>query len=235
LSAFVFAVFAAEPNRMLPLTTIFYRLAWAALLGAIIGAERTVRRRPAGMRTSVCVTVAAALFTIVSVEIAKRTGDTSTTRIASNIVQGVGFLGAGVIIRERGSVVGLTTAAAVFAEAAVGMTAGAGLYWASGGAMVLIMFALIVLFYVEGALNLKPRYMLFRVSSDAAQDLVPDVHALFTKLGINLDNFQVSMTGGKNLIQFDADVSRRQQERILTSMTRPGITFEMLPVERQTS
>jgi putative Mg2+ transporter-C (MgtC) family protein len=218
---------------MLPLTTTFYRLGWAALLGSIIGAERTVRRRPAGMRTSVCVTVAAALFTIVSVEIAKASGDTSTTRIASNIVQGVGFLGAGVIMRERGSVVGLTTAAAIFAEAAIGMTAGGGLYTVAGGAALLVLFALVALFYVEGALNLKPRYMLFRVSSAQTQDLVPDVHGLFTKMGINLDNFQVSMTGDKNLIQFDADVSRRQQERILTAMTRPGITFEMLPVERQ--
>lgn len=217
---------------MLPLTTTFYRLGWAALLGSIIGAERTVRRRPAGMRTSVCLTVAAALFTIVSVEIAKASGDTSTTRIASNIVQGVGFLGAGVIMRERGSVVGLTTAAAIFAEAAIGMTAGGGLYAVSGGATLLVLFALVVLFYLEGVLNLKPRYMLFRISSGATQDLVPDVHGLFTKMGINLDNFQVSMAGDKNLIQFDADVSRRQQERILTAMTRPGITFEMLPVER---
>jgi putative Mg2+ transporter-C (MgtC) family protein len=218
---------------MLSLTTTFYRLGWAALLGSIIGAERTVRRRPAGMRTSVCLTVAAALFTIVSVEIAKASGDTSTTRIASNIVQGVGFLGAGVIMRERGSVVGLTTAAAIFAEAAIGMTAGGGLYAVSGGATLLVLFALVVLFYFEGALNLKPRYMLFRISSGPTQDLVPDVHGLFTKMGINLDNFQVSMAGDKNLIQFDADVSRRQQERILTAMTRPGITFEMLPVERQ--
>jgi putative Mg2+ transporter-C (MgtC) family protein len=218
---------------MLPLTTTFYRLGWAAFLGSVIGAERTVRRRPAGMRTSVCVTVAAALFTIVSVEIAKASGDTSTTRIASNIVQGVGFLGAGVIMRERGSVVGLTTAAAIFAEAAIGMTAGGGLYVVAGGAALLVLFALVVLFYFEGALNLKPRYMLFRISSGPTQDLVPDVHGLFTKMGINLDNFQVSMAGDKNLIQFDADVSRRQQERILTAMTRPGITFEMLPVERQ--
>jgi putative Mg2+ transporter-C (MgtC) family protein len=218
---------------MLPLTTVFYRLGWAALMGSIIGAERTVRRRPAGMRTSVCVTVAAALFTIVSVEIAKASGDTSTTRIASNIVQGVGFLGAGVIMRERGSVVGLTTAAAIFAEAAIGMTAGGGLYAVSGGAALLVLVALVALFYVEGALNLKPRYMLFRISSGTTVDLVPDVHGLFTKMGINLDNFQVSMAGDKNLIQFDADVSRRQQERILTAMTRPGITFEMLPVERQ--
>src|SRR5882757_1100227 len=218
---------------MLPLSTITYRLLWAALLGSVIGIERSVRKRPAGMRTSLCVCVGAALFTILSSEIAKATGDASTTRIASNIVQGVGFLGAGVIMRERGSVVGLTTAAAIFAEAAIGMTAGGGMYAVSGGATLLLLFALVLFFYFEGALNLKPRYMLFRISSAHTHDLVPDVHGLFAKMGINLDNFQVSMAGDKNLIQFDADVSRRQQERILTAMTRPGITFEMLPVERQ--
>src|SRR5471032_1858646 len=113
---------------MLSLTTICCRLFWAAFLGAVIGIERSVRKRPAGMRTSVCVTLASALFTILSVQIARATGDVSTTRIASNIVQGIGFLGAGVILRERGSVVGLTTAAAVFGEASIGMAAGGGLF-----------------------------------------------------------------------------------------------------------
>jgi putative Mg2+ transporter-C (MgtC) family protein len=218
---------------MLPLTTICYRLLWAALLGAVIGIERSVRRRPAGMRTSVCVTMGAALFTIMSVEIARATGDTSTTRIASNIVQGIGFLGAGVILRERGSVVGLTTAAAIFGEAAIGMAAGGGFYAVSGLGFLIILFALVVLIYVENLFNLKPRYMLFRISTSAAEDLVPIVHNVFSKLGIALDNFQVSMTGDKHLIQFDADVSARQQESIFNSMTRPGVTFEMLPVERQ--
>ncbi len=60
---------------MLPLSTIIARLAWAALLGAIIGIERNIRRRPSGMRTGVCVSLGAALFTIVSIEIARRTGD----------------------------------------------------------------------------------------------------------------------------------------------------------------
>ena len=106
---------------MLPLNTISYRLLWAAFLGSVIGIERSVRKRPAGMRTSLCVCMGAALFTILSSEIAKLTGDTSTTRIASNIVQGIGFLGAGVILRERGSVVGMTTAATIFVEAAIGM------------------------------------------------------------------------------------------------------------------
>lgn len=218
---------------MLPLHTICYRLLWAALLGSVIGIERSVRRRPAGMRTSVCVTVASALFTILSVEIARATGDASTTRVASNIVQGIGFLGAGVILRERGSVVGLTTAAAIFAEAAIGMAAGGGFYAVSGAAGVLVMFALIVLIYAENLFNLKPRYMLFRISTTRAEDLVPDVHRIFSELNIALDNFQVSMAGANHLIQFDADVSHREQERIFTSITRPGVTCEMLPVERQ--
>src|SRR5262249_5113389 len=204
---------------MLPLTTVINRLLWAALLGAVIGVERSIRKRPAGMRTSVCVCLGAALFTIISAEYAKATGDTSTTRIASNIVQGVGFLGAGVIMRERGSVVGLTTAAAIFAEAAIGMTAGGGMYLVSGGAALLVLFALLALFYFERIFNLKPRYMLFRFSSERTQDLVTDIHNIFSKMGITLDNFQVSMAGEKNLIQFDADVSHRQQESIFREMT----------------
>jgi putative Mg2+ transporter-C (MgtC) family protein len=218
---------------MLPLNTIIYRLLWAALLGAVIGLERSARKRPAGMRTSVCVCIGAALFTILSVEIAKASGDTSTTRIASNIVQGIGFLGAGVILRERGSVVGLTTAAAIFSEAAIGMGAGGGFYRISGVAAILVLLTLSGLIYVEDLLKLKLRYMLFRITSGSAVDLVPEIHRIFDNLNVKLDNFQVSTRGDTNLIQFDADVTHRQQEQVLTAMTRPGLSIEMYPVERQ--
>ena len=218
---------------MLPLSTITYRLLWAAFLGSAIGIERSVRKRPAGMRTSLCVCVGAALFTILSSELAKLTGDTSSTRIASNIVQGIGFLGAGVIMRERGSVVGLTTAATIFVEAAIGMGAGGGLYRVSGVAALLVLFALIALIYVENALKLKCRYMLFRITTASAIDMVPMVHRIFKDLRIKLDNFQVNITGEKHTIQFDADVTHHQQEQVLSAMTRPDISIEMLPVERQ--
>ena len=218
---------------MLPLSTIVARLAWAALLGAIIGIERNVRRRPSGMRTGFCVSLGAALFTIVSVEIARRTGDASTTRIASNIVQGIGFLGAGVILRERGNVVGLTTAATIFAVAAMGMAAGGGLYAVSGISCGLVLFALVFLYYLEDWLNLKPRYMLFRISVDRTENMVTDVHQIFSELKIAIDNFQVSLSGEKNLIQFDAEVSPRQQEKILQALCKPGMNCEMVPVERQ--
>ena|SRR5277367_627245 len=218
---------------MLPLSAIIARLAWAALLGSIIGIERNVRRRPAGMRTGFCVSMGAALFTIVSVELARRTGDSSPTRIASNIVQGIGFLGAGVILRERGSVVGLTTAATIFAIAAIGMAAGGGLYSISGIACGLLLFALVGLFYVEAWFNLKPRYMLFRIFVDRAENMVTDVHRIFSDLNVAIDNFQVSLAGDKNLIQFDAEVTARQQEKLLAAVCKPGVTCEMLPVDRQ--
>jgi putative Mg2+ transporter-C (MgtC) family protein len=218
---------------MLPLSTILARLVWAALLGSVVGIERLIRRRPAGMRTGFCVALGAAFFTIVSVELAKRTGDPSTTRIASNIVQGIGFLGAGVILRERGSVIGLTTAATIFAVAALGMAAGAGMYAASGAGCFLVLFALVGLAYFENALNLKRRSMLFRITTDAPSDMVSEVHRVFSELKVPVDNFQVSLSGGKNLIQFDADISARQQEKIALSLVKPGITYEMLPVERQ--
>ena len=218
---------------MLPLATVTYRLLWAAFLGSVIGIERSARKRPAGMRTSLCVCVGAALFTILSSEIAKATGDSSATRIASNIVQGIGFLGAGVIMRERGSVVGLTTAAAIFVEAAIGMGAGGGMYRVSGIAALMVLAALTGLVYIEEALKLKCRYMLFRIATGSAVDLVPDIHRIFSDLQVKLDNFQVSTTGDKHLIQFDADVTHHQQEKVFSAITRPGITVEMVPVERQ--
>lgn len=218
---------------MLPLETIVARLAWAGLLGAVVGIERLVRRRPAGMRTGFCVCLAAAFFTIVSTELARSTGDTGTTRIASNIVQGIGFLGAGAILRERGSVTGLTTAATIFAIAALGMAAGAGLYWASGIACLLLLFALIAFVYLEDALNLHRRYMLFQVTTADASGALAELHTVLSGLKVRMDNLQVSPSDGKNLIQFDADVSHHQQTKIAATLTKSGATYQMMPVERQ--
>jgi putative Mg2+ transporter-C (MgtC) family protein len=218
---------------MLPLSTVAYRLLWAAFLGAVIGVERNFRKRPAGMRTGICVCLGAALFTIVSAEFARLTGDPSTTRIASNIVQGIGFLGAGVILRERGSVIGVTTAAAIFAEAAIGMGAGAGLYRVTGIAAAILLFTLDGLIYIENLLSIKSRRTIFRISNGSAIDLVPEIHRIFAEMHAKLDNLHVSTSGDKHLIQFDSDLRHDQRHKALSGLTRPGITVEMLPVERQ--
>ncbi len=99
------------------------RLILAAVLGAIFGLEREVRQKSAGLRTNILIAVGAAVFTMMSIEMAVGTG-ADPSRIASQIVTGVGFLGAGAIMRTRGGVQGLTTAATVWVNAAVGVAAG---------------------------------------------------------------------------------------------------------------
>src|SRR5437016_13943674 len=130
---------------MLSLHEIFLRLGLAAVLGAAIGIERDLHRRPAGVRTSAFVCFGSALFTLLSFELAHRFGDTSATRIASNLVQGIGFLGAGAILRESGGIVGLTTAATIFLEAAIGMAAGGGMHAVAGYPAGLVLFPLAVI------------------------------------------------------------------------------------------
>jgi putative Mg2+ transporter-C (MgtC) family protein len=99
----------------------------AVVLGGAIGLERELRGKPAGLRTNVLICLGAAVFTIISKQMAEGHAD-SITRIAAQIVTGIGFLGAGAIIQDRGSVHGLTTAATIWLVASIGMACGAGFY-----------------------------------------------------------------------------------------------------------
>jgi putative Mg2+ transporter-C (MgtC) family protein len=216
---------------MLPLHEILMRLTVAAVLGALIGIEREVHRRPAGIRTSLFVCMATALFTILSGEIAHLFGDTSATRIASNIVQGIGFLGAGAILREAGGVVGLTTAATIFAEAAIGMAAGGGLYAVAGYATGLVLFGLVVLGWIAERFNLKRRVMVFRVQTSHADSVATEVHRLLSELELPMRQFRVSMLGDKSVVEFEVNASHKQQGEILAQLNRPGIMTEVVPLE----
>lgn len=105
---------------------LFLKLFVAALLGAVIGAERDYNGRPAGLRTNMIIAISSCLFTILSLE-AFRAGN-SVDRVASNIVVGVGFLGAGALMHHHEQVLGLTTAADIWLVAAIGMAIGTGFY-----------------------------------------------------------------------------------------------------------
>jgi putative Mg2+ transporter-C (MgtC) family protein len=119
------------------------RLAVAAGLGAAVGIERELREREAGIRTHLLVSLGACLFTIVGAYGFHDFGTrVDPTRIAAQVVTGIGFLGAGAIIREGISVRGLTTAASLWIVAAIGMAAGAGYYWSAVAGTALTVFAL---------------------------------------------------------------------------------------------
>ncbi len=117
------------------------RMTVALLLGAVIGFERELQSQPAGFRTHSVVALGAAIFTVVSAFGFSGPG-ADPTRIAAQIVSGIGFIGAGTIIQSRGQVRGLTTAASLWSVAAVGMAAGAGLY---GTAVIATILMLIIL------------------------------------------------------------------------------------------
>jgi putative Mg2+ transporter-C (MgtC) family protein len=216
---------------MLSLQEIFLRLTVAAALGGAIGIERELRRRPAGIRTSLFVCMATALFTILSGEIAHRFGDTGSTRIASNIVQGIGFLGAGAILRDAGGVVGLTTAATIFVEAAIGMAAGGGLYAVATYATGLALFGLVVIGWCADRLNLKRRPMMFRITTSHADSVATEAQQLLAGMKANLRHFRTSMVGINSIVEFEADVSHSQQEQIVAQLNRKGIVTEVIPVE----
>jgi putative Mg2+ transporter-C (MgtC) family protein len=216
---------------MIPLQEIVLRLTVAAALGAIIGIERDLRRRPAGIRTSLFVCLATALFTILSGEIAHRFGDAGSTRIASNIVQGIGFLGAGAIIRGAGGAVGMTTAATIFAEAAIGMAAGGGLYSVAAYATGLVLFGLVVVGWCADRLNLKRRIMVFRITTSHADNVATEVQHLLAGMKVSMRQFRTSMVGLSSVVEFEADVSHTQQEKIVGQLNRHGNVTEVIPSE----
>jgi putative Mg2+ transporter-C (MgtC) family protein len=216
---------------MLSLHEMFLRLSFAALLGAAIGIERDLHRRPAGIRTSAFVCMGSALFTILSFELAKLSGDTSGTRIASNLVQGIGFLGAGAIMREAGGLVGLTTAATIFVEAGVGMAVGAGLYKVGGYATGVVLFGLVVLGWASRTFNLKPRIMGFRVTASHTEGIASEVQQLLESLNVKPEKFRVSMDGPTSIVSFQAETGYRQQEQIVHKLNRPGVVTEVVPFE----
>jgi putative Mg2+ transporter-C (MgtC) family protein len=126
---------------------VFLRLALAAGLGGAIGLEREYRRKPAGLRTNMLIGLGSALFAILSIELGTVAG--SPDRIAAGVVTGIGFLGAGAILRSGQSVRGLTTAATIWVNSAIGMATGLGLYNVAAGGATLTLVVLAVLPLME--------------------------------------------------------------------------------------
>jgi putative Mg2+ transporter-C (MgtC) family protein len=128
------------------------RLLLAAVLGAAVGLERELRQKSAGLRTNTLIAVGSALFTLMSIELAEGT-TADGTRIAAQIVSGVGFLGAGAIMRTGSGIQGLTTAATVWVNAAIGLAAGGGKYHLALIATGVTLLVLLVLAPLEGFLD----------------------------------------------------------------------------------
>ena len=192
------------------------RLALAAFLGGLIGLERQIKRRPAGLRTNMFICFGAAMYTILSVELTKDMGVGDHTRIAAQIIPGIGFIGAGSILHAKNGVSGLTTAATLFVVASIGMACGGGLYLPAIFATVLIFIGLLVLGWVETQFNLKPLIMNYSlVTTKDAEAVVPEVKMLVQVENKVALDVQVAAFQGKQRIMFGVEGTRREHKRLM--------------------
>lgn len=155
----------------------------AFVIGAILGIEREFRSKPAGFRTMILICVGSCLYTILSKEL----GDgTSTDRIASNIVTGIGFIGAGVIFKEGISVNGLTTAALIWVTAALGMAIGDHQYPVATVVTLIVVIALFVLEPVQRYINRFHRVKDYKIRLvENSQQFKIDIEEFFIANGLS--------------------------------------------------
>lgn len=174
------------------------RLLAAGALGGVIGFEREFSDQPAGFRTHILVSLGAALFTMVGAYglqdfTADPTFRSDPTRIAAQVVTGIGFLGAGAILQRGIRVRGLTTAAAMWVTAAIGMAAGFG-YWAGAlGTTVISLVALYLLKMIEGRLFAGGRAAELSVETDGTLDLA-GLEQVFAAHGVLMQTMKLAST-----------------------------------------
>lgn len=182
---------------------IVLRLLLACLLGGVIGYEREHTNRPAGFRTHILVCVGAALVMITSEFIFTKYGETSRSdpaRLGAQVISGIGFLGAGTIIRDGFNVRGLTTAASLWAVSCVGIAAGIGFYSGAVIATILIFMTLITLKKAERRFSKKNRYRTLIVESENVPNQVGTVSGLLETFNIEVKNIQLYKDKDNNLM-----------------------------------
>jgi putative Mg2+ transporter-C (MgtC) family protein len=189
------------------------RLLMACLLGAVVGLEREVKRKAAGVRTNLLICMGSAFFTLLSAVLA---GDANPDkgRVASNIVQGIGFLGAGLILHNRSRVSGLTSAASVFVVASIGMACGAGLYAAAAVATVIVIVALELVGFLEQRANLKMYPLVYEARGNDPTEMLKSILDAMDTAGERLTGVERDAIGTLQRISFALTATKKQHERL---------------------
>jgi putative Mg2+ transporter-C (MgtC) family protein len=185
----------------------------AALAGGLIGIEREYRDKTAGFRTMILISVGSCLFTIFSDVMGEPDGE--STRIAASIVTGVGFLGAGTIIKDGATVRGLTTAASIWLVASLGMGAALGLYTLIFTVAIFVLLVLILLPPIERWLDKKHDFSEFHITiknSDKEEDKILD---MFYDFGIEIAELRYSrVTKSERILHVRANMTVVQREEL---------------------
>lgn len=224
-------VYGILHNEMTSLVGVsVVRLIVAAILGGLIGLERELKHRPAGLRTNLFICLGAAMYTLLSDELAaEHLGD--HTRIAAQIIPGIGFIGAGTIIHAgRDLVTGITSAATLFVVASIGMAVGGGLYLTATFSTGLILICLFLLGGVEERLSLKLAVHTYEVTGISAEDISAEVNRILESVHAITQNVQIATTRDHVRYQFDVEGTRKEQERVLQGLKQSKVLVGAIPL-----
>lgn len=206
------------------------RLVLAAILGGLIGLERQLKHRPAGLRTNLFICLGAAMYTLLSDALAvEHIGD--HTRIAAQIIPGIGFIGAGSILHARDKLVtGLTTAATIFVVASVGMAVGGGLYLTSIFATGLILLCLFLLGRAEERFGLKTTVCSYEVAGGNADEITSEINRILESVHAIMQNVQLATTAQHVRVQFELEGTRKHQEVVLQGLKQSPVFESAIPL-----
>ena len=201
---------------------LFVQLVLAVILGGAVGLERELKGKPAGLRTTILITLGATLFTVLSYRMGEGVGDPG--RIAAQILTGVGFIGAGTILHMRGAVTGLTSAATIWVVAAIGMAIGAQAYIEALVATLVVMLVLAGLGPAEHFLARQAARGHLIVHCKPEATALDDLEALVRRTGLEIDRTQSRVENVDLVVEFDIRGPKRLHDQLLIAVVhQPGV------------
>jgi putative Mg2+ transporter-C (MgtC) family protein len=199
------------------------KLVLAILCGGAIGFERELSRKAAGLRTNVLICMGSALFMIISRHIGGGAPYTDPARLVAQVVTGIGFLGAGVILQARGSITGLTTAATIFVVGAVGIAIGDGMFGTALLSTALIIVVLVVLRRVERFVLRRQRMFHYSLKTRNPAQLLENLLDLLERQHLQLEDFDVDNNPeGEHIVRLSVVTSIEGNRQLLTELPALG-------------
>ena len=203
---------------------IIIRLILAFILAGLIGLEREVHGRAAGLRTHILVCLGSALIMLTSMHLFHLYRDVTTidpARIAAGVITGIGFLGAGTILRSRASVRGLTTAASLWAVAGIGLAIGSGFYLGAYLTSALVLFVLFFLTKLERVLVRKDWYKILAVETKGHAQQLGDIRSVLADYKVEIRDFEIKKKPESDNVVVELNlklITDRQDDQILTDI-----------------
>lgn len=195
---------------------LMLQLGLATLLGGAIGLERELGGKPAGLRTNILICLGSVLYTHLSIAMAGSNVD--PTRVAGQIVTGVGFIGAGTILHARGAVVGLTSAATIWVVAAIGVALGSGFYLEGVGTTVVVLVVLAGLGRVEKLVERQSMRSTISVHARPGHTVLEDLEAVVRRGGIEVVGVSSRQENVDLVIDFDIRGSKRLHDQVMVTL-----------------